>query len=348
MRVKADEMRKMSQEMLVLAGATEEEADIITDVLVDTSLRGIDSHGVRAITRYISELQSEKLQSRAPIKVLRDGPTIAMWDAGAAIGFVAGKKAMDAAIQKAKKYQMGSIGYMGTGHLGALYYYTTQAVKDDLIGIVLQRGAAHRVAPYGGVDGRLGTNPFAIGVPAGKERPLFLDMATNAVATGHFLTMRIRGQPVPDGWVINREGQWVHEYDNAAVDNGQMAPVSFGGVTNEYKGYGIKVILEALCGAIGVGCSLDEKGFGCWFMAIDPSAYCDIQDFKARVDSMIKHVKSSSKRGGFTDILMPGEPELIEMEKRLQEGIYIDDIFWKNIVTKVKELGMDIDKYISV
>jgi uncharacterized oxidoreductase len=347
MRVKVDEMRKMSQEMLVLAGATEEEAEIITDVLVDTSLRGIDSHGVRAITRYTSELQSGRLQSEAPIKVLRDGPTSAMWDAGAAIGFVAGTKAMDVAIQKARKYQIGSVGYMGTGHLGALYYYTMQAVNEDLIGIVLQRGAAHRVAPYGGVEGRLGTNPFAIGIPAGEERPLFLDMATNAVATGHFLTMRIRGQPVPDGWIISREGQWVHEYDNAAVDDGQIAPVSFGGVTNEYKGYGIKVILEALCGAIGVGCSLDEKGFGCLFMAIDPSGYCDIQDFKARVDSMIRHIKSSSKRGEFKEILMPGEPELLEKEKRLQEGIYIDDIFWNSIVKKVDELGMDINKYIT-
>jgi uncharacterized oxidoreductase len=340
-------MREMSQEMLVLAGATEEEAAIITEVLVDTSLRGIDSHGVRAITRYASELQSGKIQSEAPIKVLRDGPTSAMWDAGVAIGFVAGTKAMDAAIQKARRYQIGSVGYMGTGHLGALYYYTTQAVNEDLIGIVLQRGAAHRVAPYGGVEGRLGTNPFAMGIPAGEERPLFLDMATNAVATGHFLTMRIRGQPVPDGWIIGREGQWVHEYDNAAVDDGRIAPVSFGGVTNEYKGYGIKVILEALCGAIGVGCSLDEKGFGCLFMAIDPSAYCDIQDFKTRVDSMIRHVKSSSKRGGFQEILMPGEPELLEKEKRLQEGIYIDDVFWKSIVNKVDELGMDINKYVT-
>lgn len=232
MRVKADEMRTMSHEMLVLAGATEEEVEIITDVLVDTSLRGIDSHGVRAITRYISELQSGKLQSEAPIKVLRDGPTSAMWDAGAAIGYVA-------------------------------------------------------------------------------------------------------------------SARWVHEYDNAAVDDGRIAPVSFGGVTNEYKGYGIKVILEALCGAIGVGCSLDEKGFGCLFMAIDPSAYCDIQDFKARVDSMISHVKSSSKRGGFQEILMPGEPELIEKEKQLQEGIYIDDVFWEHIVKKVDELGMDINKYVT-
>ncbi len=346
MRVKAEALRALSRELLRRAGATAEEAGIITDVLVDTSLRGIDSHGVRAITRYLSELQSGALQSGVPIRVLRDGPTTAMWDAGAAIGFVAGTKAMAAAIEKAQRYQIGSIGYMGTGHLGALYYYTTQAVAADLIGVVLQRGAAHRAAPYGGVEGRLGTNPLAIGVPAGRERPLFLDMATNAVATGHFLTMRIRGQPVPDGWVISRTGEWAHEYDEAAVAAGELAPVAFGGVTTEYKGYGLKVILEAVCGAIGVGCSLDARGFGCLFLALDPAAYCDLDEFKARVDALIRHVKSSAKRRGVAEILLPGEPELLEQERRQREGIYLDDVFWQAIVTKARELGVDPAHYV--
>jgi uncharacterized oxidoreductase len=347
MRVNADEMTEMSQQMLRLAGATKEEAMIITDVLIDTSLRGIDSHGIRAVTRYIRELQSGKLQSGASIKVLREGPTTAMWDAGAAIGFVAAKRAMDTAIAKAKQYQIGSVGYMGTGHLGALYYYTQQAVDAGFIGAVLQRGARHLVPPYGGVEGRLGTNPFAVGIPAGHERPLFLDMATNAVATGHFLTMRLRGQAVPDGWIINQDGEWVHEYTDQAAVDGRIAPVSFGGVTNEYKGYGIKAILEALAGAIGVGCSLDEKGFGCLFLALDPEAYCDRGDFEARVDAMIRHVKSSRKRPGVKEIFLPGEIELREREQRRQQGIYLDDSFWEDIVSTAEQLKINVDEYIS-
>jgi LDH2 family malate/lactate/ureidoglycolate dehydrogenase len=332
---------------LHLAGATEEEAAIITDVLIDTSLRGIDSHGIRAVTRYVRELQSGKLQSGAPITVLREGPTTAMWDTGAAIGFVAAKRAMDTAIEKAAKYQIGSVGYMGTGHLGALYYYTQQAVDANLIGAVLQRGARHLVPPYGGVEGRLGTNPFAIGIPAGQELPLFLDMATNSVATGHFLTMRLRGQSVPDGWIIDQDGEWVHEYDDRAAVDGRIAPVSFGGITNEYKGYGIKAILEAVAGAIGVGCSLDEKGFGCLFLALDPEAYCNLHDFKARVDAMIRHVKSSRKRPGVQEIFLPGEIELREREKRLRQGIYVDDTFWVDIESTARQLKLNIKEYIS-
>lgn len=347
MRVNVDEMTEMSQQMLRFAGATKEEAMIITDVLIDTSLRGIDSHGIRAVTRYIRELQSGKLQSGASIKVLREGPTTAMWDAGAAIGFVAAKRAMDTAIAKAKQYQIGSVGYMGTGHLGALYYYTQQAVDAGFIGAVLQRGARHLVPPYGGVEGRLGTNPFAVGIPAGHERPLFLDMATNAVATGHFLTMRLRGQAVPDGWIINQDGEWVHEYTDQAAVDGRIAPVSFGGVTNEYKGYGIKAILEAVAGAIGVGCSLDEKGFGCLFLALDPEAYCDRKDFEARVDAMIRHVKSSRKRPGVKEIFLPGEIELREREQRRKQGIYLDNSFWEDIVSTAEQLKINVDEYIS-
>lgn len=347
MRVKADEITRLSIDMLKAAGATAEEAEIVTEILVDTSLRGVDSHGIRAVARYIRELKTGKILSGAPIKVLRDTPTTAMWDVGSAIGFVVAKRAMDAAITKAQKYKIGSVGYMGTGHIGALYYYTKQAVEQNMIGVVLQRGARHLVAPYGGVEGRLGTNPFAIGIPAGNERPIFLDMATNAVATGHFLTMKLRGQSIPDGWLINKEGRWVHEYDDQAAVQGTLAPVSFGGVTNEYKGYGIKVILEALCGAIGVGCSLDEQGFGVYFQAIDPEGYCDLVDFTARIDSMIQHIKSSVKRPGIHDIFLPGEIELLEREKRLEQGIYLDDVFWKDIRAAAKELNINVADYLS-
>jgi L-2-hydroxycarboxylate dehydrogenase (NAD+) len=348
MRVQADELTRLGVDMLMAAGATVEEAEVVTEILVDTSLRGIDSHGVRALPRYIRNLQTGEILSGAPIEVLKDTPTTAMWDTDLAFGFVAAKKAMEAAIAKAERYRVGLVGYMGKGHIGALYYYTTQAVKRDMIGIVLQRGNRHLVAPYGGVEGRLGTNPFAVGIPAGEERPILLDLATNAVATGHFLLMRLKGETVPEGWLIDRAGRWVHEYDDEAAVQGRIAPVSFGGTTNEYKGYGIKIILEALCGAIGVGCSLDENGFGCLFTAIDPAGFCAIEDFKARVDALIRHVKSSSKRPGVQEILLPGEPEFIEMEKRLRDGIPVDAAFWTDIVQTAGDLGINVCDYFTL
>ena len=346
MRVKLDGMRSLGLDMLKAAGAPEEEAETMMEVLVDTSLRGVDSHGVRAIPRYVKEMQKGIFRSGDEIKVIRDAPVTAMWDASHVNGFVAGKKAMEAAIEKAEQYKMGAVGCMGPAHNGALYWYTTLAVERDMIGIVLQRGAGHVVAPFGGVEGRLGTNPFAVGIPAGDERPILLDMATNAVATGHFLTMKLRGEKIPEGWVIDRQGRWIDEYDPAAAERGDIAPVSFGGVTGEYKGYGIKVVLEVLAGAIGSGCSLDAgMRYDLIYMAIDPTGFCPIEDFKAKVDSMIRHIKSSAKRPGFREIYLPGELESIEREKRIREGIFLDEEFWLDILKTAEELNIDVEEY---
>jgi len=349
MRVKTEKMRSLGLDMLEAAGALKEEAEITMEILIDTSLRGIDSHGVRALPRYIAEKKRGTFKSADEIKIMRDLPVTAMWDVENVNGFVVGKKAMEAAIEKAKKYKIGAIGCYGPAHNGALYWYTTLAVKNDMVGIVLQRGARQVVAPYGGIEGRLGTNPFAIGVPTGDEKPILLDMASNAVATGHFLTMNLRGEKIPEGWVINREGEWIEEYDSSAAGRGEMAPVSFGGKTGEYKGYGIKVIIEALVGAIGSGCSLDAKtSHDLMYMAIDPTGFCPIEDFKVKVDSMIRHIKSSTKRPGFEEIYLPGEREIIEKENREQKGIFLDDVFWEDIEKAAKELNIDIEEYDAI
>lgn len=333
-------------EILRAAGAPAAEAEVVMEVLMDTSMRGVDSHGVRAVTRYAREIRRGVFKPGNEIRVLRSYPVTAMWDARDVNGFVVGKRAMEAAIEKAERYKMGAIGCLGPAHNGALYWYTTLAVERGMIGIVLQRGAGHGVAPYGGVGGRLGTNPFAVGIPAGEERPILLDMATNAVATGHFLTMRLRGEKIPEGWVIDRGGRWIDEFNPEAADRGEMAPVSFGGVTGEYKGYGIKVVLEALVGAIGSGCSLKASTrYDLLYMAIDPTGFCNIEEFKARVDSMIRHVKSSSRRPGFGEIYLPGEPEFVEKERRIREGIFLDDEFWADIVETARELNIDVGKY---
>ena len=146
--------------------------------------------------------------------------------------------------------------------------------------------------------------------------------------------------------MIDRQGRWIDEYDPAAAERGDIAPVSFGGVIGEYKGYGIKVVLEVLAGAIGSGCSLDAgMRYDLIYMAIDPTGFCPIEDFKARVDSMIRHIKSSAKRPGFREIYLPGELELIEKEKRIREGIFLDEEFWSDILKTAEGLNIDVEDY---
>jgi LDH2 family malate/lactate/ureidoglycolate dehydrogenase len=347
MKVSIEGMKQLGLAMLEKAGMPPDEAKTMMEVLVDTSLRGVDSHGVRALPRYVREVQNGQIRPAEHITVVRDTVVTAMWDTSEVNGFVVGKRAMEAAIEKAKQFKMGAVGCMGPAHNGALYWYTTLAVEEDMVGMVIQRGARQVVAPFGGVDGRLGTNPMAVGIPAGVEKPILLDMATNAVATGHFLTMKLRGESIPEGWVINKQGRWVNEYDYNAVERGVLSPVSFGGVTGEYKGYGIKVVLEALAGAIGSGCSLDaKKRYDLLYMAIDPSGFCPIDEFKARIDSMIQHLKTSEKRPGFDEIYLPGELEFLIKDIRLRDGIFLDNEFWEEIVQTAHNLDIKLDEQI--
>ncbi|MGQ9781443.1 MAG: Ldh family oxidoreductase [Nitrososphaeria archaeon] len=331
---------RLSMSIFKALGASNNEAKTVSDILVATSLHGVDSHGVRMIPVYAWEIRKGVLKPRAKIKVLKETKTTAMLDDGGGFGFVAGKKAMKMAIDKAKKYKIGSVGVKGPGHIGALYYYSMMAVKEDLIGVTLCRGGGHEAVPYGAVEGRLGINPLCIAIPAGEEKPIVLDMATTAVAMGHLDVMAVRGQKIPDGWLIRKDGTWSN--DPSDFRDGKASPVAFGYPHGEYKGYGLSVIVEALAGAIGSGCSLDEKGFGHLFMAIDPTGYCSLRDFKSRVDSMIRHIKSAEKRPGFKEILLPGEPEWLEEERRKREGIFVDDEWWEGIVEVAKGLGVDV------
>jgi len=341
-RVKEKPLKRLSIAIFKAAGVPEEQAETVSEILVATSLHGVDSHGVFRIPSYIDSIKKGTLNPKAEIKVLRETETTAMLDDGGGFGFVAARKAMKMAITKAKKYKIGSVGVKGLGHIGALYYYSLMAVKADMIGITLCRGGGHSVVPYGGIEGRLGVNPLAIGIPTDKEKPIILDMATTGVAMGHLETMAVKGQKAYEGWLIRKDGSW--STDPASVRRGEAMPVCFGHPYSEYKGYGLSIIVESWAGAIGSGCSLDEKGFGHVFTAVDPTGYCSIDEFKARIDSMIGHIKSAAKRPGFKEILLPGEPEWIEEDKRRKEGIPTDDPRWKAILDTAKNLGVDVGK----
>lgn len=346
-RIKEAPLRALSTAILLAAGASDEEAQIISRILVDTSIHGVDSHGVRAISGYVSKIKEGPqaprypLVPQTPIKTLIDTPTTAMWDAGPGFGFVAGYKAMQTAIDKARTYKMGSVGLTGTGHIGALYWYSNFAAQNNMIGLTLCRGGGHAAAPYGGVDGRLGINPLCFAIPAGKYPPIILDMATTGVAIGHLLVMGIRGQSAPEGWLIKPDGTW--STDPRSVINREAQPVAFGHPYSEYKGYGLSIVVEALAGAIGSGCSLDETGFGHTFTAIDPTGYCPLDEFTGRIEAMIDHLKSSRTRPGVEEILYSGEPEWREETNRRKLGIFVDDPWWENIVTTANELKVDID-----
>ena len=182
--IQAEKLKKLCIQMFMTAGTPQEEAEIVVDNLVRTSLRGVDSHGVRAIPRYINNLKEGKIVPEAPIVVMKETLTTAMWDNNRGFGFVTGKKAMEAAMQKADKHGIGAVGTYnpkeGDDHIGALYYYAEMAALKGMIGIVTC--SCHPgMAAWGGASKVIGVNPIAIAVPADKHPPIVWDIATSTV-----------------------------------------------------------------------------------------------------------------------------------------------------------------------
>jgi len=195
------------------------------------------------------------------------------------------------------------------------------------------------VAPYGGRARKLGTNPICFAVPANKEKPIILDMATSVVAAGKIRAKYAAGEKLPEGWIIDNEGKSTVDPRVFLSGAGMLLPL--GG----YKGFGLSVIIDLLGGALtGTGCtSTDFKGGnGTIMLAINISSFTPVKEFKERVDNLVRSLKSTPTAPGFKEILMPGEPELLEKERRLREGIEISDLTWQNIEVLAKTLKVTI------
>jgi LDH2 family malate/lactate/ureidoglycolate dehydrogenase len=333
----AEKLGKLGVSMLTAAGTPNDEADIVANNLIRASLRGVDSHGVRNIPNYVQAIKQGRIVPGAPIIVIKETPTTAMWDNNNGFGFVSGKKAMETAIRKADGYRFGAVGTYnpkrGFDHIGALYYYAEMAAQKDMIGIVTCN-TMPLLAAWGGTSRVLGNNPIAIAVPAGEYPPIILDIACTQVAAGHLGVMAMRGETIPEGWIFDKNGNPSTD-PKAFFEGGAMTP--FG----TYKGYGLAMIIDAITGGLGSGCSLDNISYGHLFTAIDPAGFTPLKDFKARIDSLIRHVKASPKRPGVKEIFVPGEIEWNTMEKRSVEGIPVDDPDWQALSKTARELGLD-------
>lgn len=330
--------RKLGFEMVKKSGVSDKEAEIVADVLISGSLWGIDSHGVRALPVFT------KRRARSEMKVVREASSMAILDADHAWGPVSAVRAMEMAIEKADGRGIACCSVVNGEWITNLFYYAMMAVENNMIGVVTAREGPV-CAPWGGTKPVMGTNPMSVGVPAGKKYPLVLDFATTMVAQGHVMTYLLEGRPLPDGWLIDRQGNPVmgNELSLETIDEfwktgGSLLP--FG----SYKGYGINVVIDVLGGALNLtGTGSRAKGQGVLMMAIDIASFSPVDDFKKEVDLLIAEIKSSPVMPGFDEVLLPGEREHRVMERRRREGVPVDERSWQNILETCYKLGIDAE-----
>ncbi len=311
------------------------EAEVVTRSMVDANRVGHDSHGVIHLPKYVRELETGLIQPGVPTETLHESASIAVLDGNWGFGPVIATRAVTLAIQKARQTDVSSVAVSRCNEMGRLGGYACLAADAEMIGLLManDHGGGTCVAPHGGIEGRLSTNPIACAVPIEGQNPIVLDMSTSVVASGKIRVKQHRNEALPHGWLINAEG----ESTTDAEDFYRVPPAAllpFGGIA-AHKGFGLSVIVDILAGALtSAGCSRSEDvrvGNGLFVFVINVASFREFSGFSAEIARFIEYLKSTKRAVGVDTIRVPGERGWDEQRKREQEGIPIDVETWQQI-----------------
>jgi LDH2 family malate/lactate/ureidoglycolate dehydrogenase len=342
--VKAEPLGRFCVQLFEKVGVPTPDAQVVIDNLIEADLRGVDTHGVTRIAIYIERLQSGAVKARPQMKVLKETTVSALLDGDHGLGQVISARAMEMAIQKAKAGVIGLVGVRNSTHNGAMAHFAMMAVRQGLIGIGLTN-TVPLMAVTGGNQAMIGNNPLAIAAPAGSEKPVVFDMACSIAARGKIILAAKKGEKIPLGWAIDKDG--VPTEDAKAALEGLILPV--GG----HKGYGLALMVDVLSGVLtgahfgpGVGPLYNNPGtqdIGHLMAAINIGAFMPLADFKARMDQMIRDIKNSKKAKGVGEIFLPGEIEMGIEAQRRKEGIPLSRAVYEELCGLGQKLGVEPD-----
>jgi len=322
-------------------GVSEKDAGCVADNLIDAEIRGVTTHGLTRIQLYIDKIEDGFCRVKETPEIVRDFGATAIIDAKDTLGQISSTMAMELAIEKAKKFGIGFTGVRNNCHYGTAGYYAMMAEREGMIGISTTNSGVF-VAPFGGTQHRLGTNPVAVAIPTERHLPILLDMATSKVSRGKVLVNMKKGIPVPDDWALDADGNTTT--DSAKAFAGILLPLG-------YKGYGQAVVIDMLSGILmgsGFGKMVDTptafSQVGSTFMAINTEVFCDLNEFKKNVDDLIDEIRDVRLQKGVDQVFMPGEIEFnIEAENRKKGGVPLQEFQTKELKAYADRYGVDFD-----
>ena len=338
-------LRELGTEVLKAAGTAEDEAAWVADCLVMSNVKGVDSHGVQQIPGYVRSIQDGNLKPGAELKLIKETAATALFDGGGGFGYTMAREAMKITIEKAREAGIAYSGVRNLHHIGRVGRWAEMALEEEMIGIASQPGGVY-VAPWGGIDRKLPIAPIAFAVPAGEYPPIVIDMSLGPVAGGRNAILALRKMKLPLGWIVDDDGNPTD--DPALFHRGEGAQLPLGQDGLGYKGMALNMIIDILSGPL-LGYRATKAGpfqrRGVFLGAINIEAFTPLDVFKEGVDAMIEDLKSSRLAPGFEEITVPGEPEWREQERRLREGIYLDDEVYRRILDTAEKVGVDTSGY---
>lgn len=340
----ADKLHTIAFRILSAAGLHDADADIVAGELKKANLAGHDSHGVIRLMQYVDYIEQGFAQPTAQVEVITDRPAFAVIDGHFAFGQIAAQRAVQLGLEKAGAQGTATIVIRNCNHVGRLGSYSQQAAQAGFATMMaVDAPGPGGVAPFGGMDRRLGTNPISMAVPWGKDQ-LVLDMTSSATAEGKLRVAFQKGESVPEGWIINATGQpTIDPAEFYADPPGAILPL--GGPLG-FKGFGLSVMIDMFAGILsGSGvCRTDlpRGSNGVWMYFLDISQFVPREQFDALVVKYVDWIKSSRTMPGVEAILMPGEIEKNRQMQREAEGIVVAEETWRQLSELATRIGADL------
>jgi LDH2 family malate/lactate/ureidoglycolate dehydrogenase len=323
------------------AGTSAAEAATVARHMVGANVAGHDSHGIQLLPGYVVSIRHGHTVPGAPIEVLDETATTARVDGHWGLGQVVSERAMGLAMEKAQRGNVAAITVVQQAHVGRLADYPLMAARAGLIGFMFcdSGKTAKPVVPFGGREARLGTNPLCIALPSDLEAPVFIDMATSAAAANKIAIYRKRGQALPEGWIVDRDGRPSTDPADYA-SGGSLLP--FGGAQG-HKGYGLGFMIEVFTGLLtGLGFGIDPSGRhndAALLLALNPAAFRPAEAFRQEVAAFARYIKQTPPAPGVPEVFYPGELEWQTEQSRRRDGIPVDDETWTAVTTVAQECG---------
>jgi LDH2 family malate/lactate/ureidoglycolate dehydrogenase len=340
MRVSAATIREQLVSVLRAWGMSDEHAGITAEMMVETDLRGVDSHGISMLPTYDREFRAGRLTMRPSYKTVREGPAFALIDADASLGHPVSVQAMTLAVDKCRDSGVAVVSVVNSHHFGAAGCYARLAADRGVIGMVTSSTRGVTMVPTFGAEPVMGTNPLAFAAPAQRNPPFQLDMATTTVAAGKVKVYKLNHRPVPPGWVVDERGEAITDPEQAfgyVFDRpeGGITPLGGPREVGGHKGYGLAVMVHILGGVLA-GASFspirnrtqkpsDPHNIGHFFMAIDPRAFRAPGDFESDLDQVIDTLHGARRADPAQPVLVAGDPEMATRAERLRDGIPVPD-----------------------
>jgi L-2-hydroxycarboxylate dehydrogenase (NAD+) len=343
-RINHEKLTRFVQAAFEKLGVPAADAQIAAETLVAADLRGVDTHGVIRFSPYawyVKWLSDGSMTAKPNIQVISETPSTALLDGDRGMGMVIGHRAMELAIEKAKQCGIGMVGVRNSRHYGMSAQYAMQALAHDMIGIAMTN-ASRQVVPTFGREARFGTNPMCFAVPADKELPFVLDMATTTAAAGKLELAARLEKSIPTGWALDEKAEPTHD-PRVAQKARRLLPLGGSRDNGSHKGYGLAILVEILCGVLTgtlTALNADQDPRGHFFGAIRVDAFRPVTEFKRDMDRLIRELKSTPPIQGQNRVYVAGEIEFETAEERAERGVPLLPSVLKGLREVSEQLGM--------